>query len=239
MSQDAKWTLIVVIGVGLYALWSFVTAMVPLLPSPWPPFYWALPVHGQVVDAETGSPMSGVIVVAHWELETEGWSPRVTGQAAVMEDVTDDTGHFTFRWWCPRWRWFWEGHLEESAPELLFFKSGYTWTGCHTHRVSPNYNPFPGSDCDEATIKLKKFEGNEREYSKSVEDLDTKIEFAFKYGGCFWKKTPYMLVALDSEGTRLTRVHGYRTIHSLETRADRANERWCGSLTKYMRRYAR
>ena len=49
----------------------------------------------------------------------------------------------------------------------------------------------------------------------------------------------HMLVALDLEGTRLTRVYGHRTIHSIDSRVDRANETWCGSFKKYLRSYIR
>ena len=236
MSQKVKWMLLV--GGVLYFVWMVVAAMLPILPSPWPPFYWALPVHGQVIDADTGQPLEGVIVAAHWELRDTGWTGSPVGQVAVMEDVTDNKGAFTFRWWRPRLRWRFWGLLRSDAPGMLFFRSGYKWASCSNHRVNYIYFPFPSSDCDGAIIKLKKFQGSELEYVKNVEQLDRELEFAFDHHDCSWKKIPRMLVAMDAEGTRLAAVQGYRTIHSLETRADRANERWCGSIKKYLGSYA-
>ncbi len=241
MSQDAKW--IIGIGVGLYFVWTFMHVLLPILPSPWPPFYWALPVHGQVVDAETGTPISEVIVVAHWELRDTSWTGSPVGQVAVMEDVTDITGRFSFRWWRPRLRWRFWGLLRSDAPGLLFFKSGYKWESCNNSFASYNFNPFPGSDCDGSIIKLKKFQGREQEYVENVFQLDNELDFAFRHNDCSWKKIPHMLVTMDQEGKRL-KAKGIRTIgggvpSSLESRADDANERWCGSLTKYMGRYAR
>jgi hypothetical protein len=238
--NSGKWQKIrrVLIGFGVFfVVWTVVALVVPLLPSPWPPFYWALPVHGQVIDAEKGTPLSGVIVVAHWELRTEGWAPRATGQAAVMEDVTDIMGRFTFRWWRPRLRWPWQGHLESDAPGLLFFKSGYKTEFCHNSFARLNANPFPSSKCDGAVIKLKRFQGTDVEYVKQVQRLDHDLEFAFRHHDCSWKKIPHMLIALDQEGTRLAAVKGYRSIESIETRASSANERWCGSIKNYMRSY--
>lgn len=236
MSQKAKW--IIGIGVGLYFVWMFLHVLLPILPSPWPPFYWALPVHGQVIDADTDQPLEGVIVVAHWELRDTSWTGSPEGQVAVMEDATDGKGRFAFRWWRPRLRWRFWGLMRSEAPGLLFFKSGYQWESCSNHGVNHVYFPFPSSDCDGAVIRLKKFQGSELEYVKNVEQLDRELEFVFKYG-CFWKRIPYMLVALDQESKRLSAVKGYRTISSLEDRAGETNERWCGSFMKYMRRYAR
>lgn len=52
-----------------WMVWGLISLVIPYLPGPWPPFYWALPVQGQVVDAQTSTPLAGVIVVAEWELE--------------------------------------------------------------------------------------------------------------------------------------------------------------------------
>ena len=190
MRQETKW--IIGIGVGLYFVWTFLHVLLPILPSPWPPFYWALPVRGQVVDAETGAPLSGVIVVAHWELNDTSWTGSPVGQVAVMEDVTDIMGRFSFWWWRPRLRWRFWGLLRSDAPGMLFFKSGYTWESCSNHGNFV-YSPFPGSDCNGAVIILRKFRGSEQEYAEKVHWLDNELDFAFEHNDCSWKKIPHMV----------------------------------------------
>jgi len=226
---------------GFLVAWTVVAMVFPLLPSPWPPFYWALPVHGQVVDAETNTPLAGVIVAAHWELRTEGWSPRTTGQAAVMEDVTDIMGRFTFCWWRPRLRWPWQGYLESNSPGLLFFKSGYKSEFCHNSFAPPSFNLFPSSSCNGRIITLKKFQGTDTKYAEQVYRLDTGLEFAFRHDDCSWKKIPRMLVAMDQERKRFQEKGIIDPLganpHSLDERSGQASERWCGSLKNYLRGY--
>jgi len=230
-------------GFGVFLLvWQTLFFLMPLLPSPWPPFYWALPVHGQVVDADTGQPLAGVIVAAHWELRATGWTESPAGEVAVMEAVTDNDGRYVFRWWRPRWRWPSFGMLGSAGPGLLYFKSGYTpeqrTNDFFTHTT---LGVIVHSEQDGAIIKLQKFQGTEKEYVEKVFWFDEQLEFAFRYRDCSWKKIPRMLIAMDQEGKRL-KAKGVRTIlggvpSSLESRADGANERWCGSLNTYFRSY--
>ena len=222
---------LILAGIVLFlVVWQVLFFVMPLMPSPWPPFYWAWPVHGQVVDGDTGAPLEGVIIAAHWELEGP-WG-GLAKQLAVMEAVTDREGRFTFRWWRPRLRWpLWE-LLRSDAPTLLFFKSGYHTGGCNNdvfaHYGLATLGPFPSSDCEGAVTKLKKFQGSEQEYAENLRDLDHDLEFAFNENDCSWKKIPHMLVAMDRERKRLeakgvhTKLGGNPS--SLDDRAGFANE---------------
>ena len=239
--QRRKWVRRCGILFAVLIMWQAAALAYPLIPSPWPPFYWALPIHGQIVDADTNAPLEGVIIAAHWELQAPWVGP--VGQVAVMEAVTNKDGRYTIRWWRPRLRWNLGGLLESTAPGMLFFKSGYNWEVCANWTVRPSYSVFPSSDCNGRTIKLKKFQGNDKEYVEKVSRLDNELEFAFRHDDCSWKKIPHMLVAIDQEGKRL-KAKGVRTVlggvpSSLEYRAGLANERWCGSLKNYLRSYAR
>jgi hypothetical protein len=241
--QRAKWGRRLGILFAVFAVWQLAALAYPLIPSPWPPFYWALPIQGRVVDADTGTPLEGVIIAAHWELRDTGWTGSPVEQIAVMEDVTNNEGEFAFWWGRPRLRWRIGGLLRSEAPELLFFKSGYEPELCNNAFAPFSLNPFPGSDCNGKTIKLRKFQGNEKEYVEKVSRLDSDLEFAFRHDDCSWKKIPFMLVAMDQEGKRL-KAKGVRTVlggvpSSLEYRAGLANERWCGSLKNYLRSYTR
>jgi hypothetical protein len=241
--QRRKWGNRLGIILALFTVWQIAALAYPLIPSPWPPFYWALPIHGQVIDADTNDPLEGVIIAAHWELRDTGWTGSPVRQVAVMEAITNKEGRYTIWWWRPRLRWDLRGLLGSDAPGMLFFKSGYEWEVCANQTLRPSYNAFPSSDCDGRTIKLKKFQGDEKEYVEKVSRLDNELEFAFRHDDCSWKKIPYMLVAMDQEGKRF-KAKGVRTIlggvpSSLEYRAGLANERWCGSLENYLRSYTR
>jgi hypothetical protein len=101
--------------------------------------YSAEPIEAWVVDAETGQPLEGVIVVAHWKLEgtglywdTEKWElagsihqGHTVGALQVFEAVTDHNGRFFFPAWGPlKAR---NGILTDSDPALLLFKGGYEY----------------------------------------------------------------------------------------------------------------
>jgi hypothetical protein len=144
-------------------VWELVHLVFPLLPPPWPPLYWALPVHGQVVEADSGKPLAGVIVEAQWGLDAP-WVGNV-GNLAVMETVTNDQGEFRLRWWRPRLRWPFPGLLNIYSPSLSFFKPGYKREGCSNQviRLHRYLNPFPGSECNGRTLQLRKFQGTAKE----------------------------------------------------------------------------
>ena len=75
---------------------------VPLLTVFAPLVYFGLPVTARVVDAETGQPVEGVMVVANCPMRGGHGTPA--GQAMVMEAVTDKDGVFHFPWWGPSFR---------------------------------------------------------------------------------------------------------------------------------------
>jgi hypothetical protein len=226
---------ITAIGV-FFAAWQLLHLLVPWWPSPWPPFYWSHDVHGQVVDAGSGQPLAGVIVTAHWELLASGWTSSPIGLVAVMETVTDDTGHFVFSWSHPRFRLLPWGKLSYQAPVLLFFRSGYEWEVCsNSSSSSGSSGMFPTSDCDYDTIKLKKFTGTEKEYSENLQKLNQELEFAFRNGDCSWKKIPSMLVALDEEDKRLEQKNIWNSSGSIEYKEKALNSAYCGSIREFLR----
>ena len=85
---------------------------------------WSWPVTVQVVDAETGMPLQGVIVQADW--------PSVTGTLAGghyrwgtirdMETRTDEKGFFHLPGWI---RVGFRNWISETDPEIRLYKAGY------------------------------------------------------------------------------------------------------------------
>src|SRR5437762_5403722 len=64
------------------------------------PAYRAEPLAATVVDAESGEPLEGVIVVAHWEVDNPYGA--AVAQVMVTETTTGKQGTFAFPAWGPK-----------------------------------------------------------------------------------------------------------------------------------------
>lgn len=108
------------IPVIMFAATLFLQACHPL-------FYSAKEFSGKVVDADTGMPIEGVIVVAEWIPFHVGigegghWSVM-----KVKETVTDKEGKYAVAGWGPKWRPSFQ-YLDYLDPQLSFFKKGYQY----------------------------------------------------------------------------------------------------------------
>ena len=111
---------------GALLIWHF--ARPGLMPTVWPPFYWAWPIHAQVIDAQTLKPLEGVRVTATWKL-TGGLHPH-TEKVAELETFTDSEGRFLLWWLRPRLRWPLNSFMD-AEPSLRLYKRGYgvNWEG--------------------------------------------------------------------------------------------------------------
>ena len=72
-------------------------------------------VKGQVVDAETGKPIEGAVVLVEWDI-TKGFGLSYTERYKVFETVTNENGWFTL-----------PGVLNPlvNPPNLVIYKKGY------------------------------------------------------------------------------------------------------------------
>lgn len=200
-----------------------------------PLVYVATSVSGQVVDADSGQPLEGVIVTINWEL-MGGMHHYPQGQAHVDETMTDAQGKFTFVAWGPKPAPV-AAHLHEMTPQLLFFKSGYGWDKCVSDLDTDVNTRVPlSSDCDGKTIKLKKFTGSVKEYAERMGYLNINLSFATGGGvkDCPWKQIPRMLVALHQEKKRFQEKKIYNSISPLRTLPNQTN---CGSAEEFFRSY--
>lgn len=198
--------------IGTRAIVAMLLLASPLLGGCATPYY-SKPFGGQVVDALSGKPMEGVIVLAAWDLEHSD-SGKGVGTLEQMEAVTDRDGHFGFEGWGPveipqpansRLR------IRPEAPRVLAFKPGYEFAGGDvatngnfgggTSGFSTLNQPFnSGPSVREAKmygpIKMKLFLRSEKEYFSLWESR------LIATGNCLWTKVPRMIAALIKEERR-------------------------------------
>jgi hypothetical protein len=215
-----------------------------LLPSAWacglPLTYSAEAIEAWVVDEDTGQPLEGVIVVAHWQLEG-GLHRDTVGELMVMETISDVKGRFYFPVWGPKLRGI-KGYLGYKDPELLLFKSGYSYVAASNRWNAPvDANSLRHSDWNDKTLTLKKFQGSLEEYAKELWFLDETIDFAFfrERSNCGWQKIPHLLVAMHLEAEKLHHANipdKPRTLEAYEGRNEPERPK-CGLVKEFLRSY--
>jgi hypothetical protein len=122
-----------------------------------PFFYWGEAIHGRVVDAESGEPIEGAVVLVDWKLYSGGMGHGGHRDPLfVQETVTDARGEFAFDKWGPIRRPL-TGALD-TAPWFVVFKSGYE----HRFLLNEHHtnDSVRRSDWNEKTITLKRFKGD-------------------------------------------------------------------------------
>lgn len=183
--------LLILLAALLFPLWVFGD----------PPVYFAKEIHGQVVDAETGRPLEGVVVVARWRLRWISIGEGHTGGTInTLEAVTDKEGKYFIPGWGPRPRPP-LGFLDNLDPELRFLKSNYYPRGVENRLLSygnHNSSTMRTSEWDGKVIQLKPFKGDDwGDYASRLRDL-------WSSGGsdCLRECPRYVLV-LDAESKRI------------------------------------
>jgi hypothetical protein len=177
---------------GLIGL-TIVTWAFGLHAQPIPKAFAAPGTRGQVVDAESGAPIDGAVVVARWEWEQSryvngGGGYSNYGQSVhVGEAVTGADGRFAIAKWAATMTT--GGRMADDAPRLLAFRSGY--------------EPQAQQASAGTTVRLKKFSGDGKEYAKLI------ANFQEGSGGLAWSADenwpafPKMVMALQRERARL------------------------------------
>jgi hypothetical protein len=144
-----RWTI-----VGLVIL---VLVLVGFSTCVWaPPVYWGEAIRGHVVDAETGEPLEGVVIVADWKLLAGGYGHGGhLDSLVVQETLTDKNGEFAFPQWGPKLRPSFM--MLDKAPWLILFKSGFEHAALWNEQSSNGF--VRRSDWDGHTVKLERFVG--------------------------------------------------------------------------------
>lgn len=170
-----------------------------------PTSYSARPIRGKLVDASTGQPLEGVIIVAQWVLYSAGVggeNPRERLQ--VLETVTGADGSYSFPGWGPKpnpvtmdaKRAFACCFLTNRDPQLSFFKAGYRPLTVENQRSSKS--SVRTSDWDGKTIELQTFKGSQKEWARALGFLQTGLD----WGNLDWRLYPRMALAIEEERLR-------------------------------------
>jgi hypothetical protein len=155
-----------------------------------------------VIDAATGQPLDGVIVVAHWELSAGSISARSRlVQLKILETVTDQNGRFFFAAWGPEANPAPFGYIEYNDPGILLFKSGYQPRVVTNHiRSEPRAGALRHSDWDGATVTLTRASPHAAEYLRHFRTLNEELRSIVEDArACDWRKIPRMLRAVHAE----------------------------------------
>ena len=203
-------------------------------------------IEAWVVDEQTGQPLEGVIVVAHWQLERTfaispgltGYDPRGPLQLKVLEAVTDPQGRFYFPAWGPLVAPP-GAYLQDLDPAIVMFKPGYELFGAAhrpLERIDPTVSSTRTSWVDGKTIKLKKFEGDLKGYASHLMGLGSNLSFANESGHqhCYWKQIPRMLAATHKQ----SRLFKENKIFDYLPRIDSLLfQDQCGSAREFLKEY--
>jgi hypothetical protein len=137
-----------------------------------PPVYWAESIRGRVVDADTGAPIEGAVVVANWRLYSGGMGHGGhMGSLLVDGTKTDTKGDFRFHKWGPKLRPY--GTELDTAPWMVVFKRGYAYRYLENEHASNSF--LRRSEWTGHTIELKPFRGTPKEH---IENLDMVLSLS-------------------------------------------------------------
>lgn len=170
--------------------------------------YAAAPFSGRVVDAETGAPIAGVIVLAQWIVEGPMEAHPVAAMQ-IMETVTDENGRYSFPGWGPKsvprpdfWSWVFTPALSTKDPQLFFMKSGYA----HVYERN-DFVPGKGSDA-ETELRRSQLDGKDVALQDLRGDLHARRQdfdrlmfrpYGLLQADCSWTKMPLTITFLFSE----------------------------------------
>jgi hypothetical protein len=199
----------------------------------------AAAIAGRVVEARSGIPLEGVIVVVNWGLlDASGLPVR---QLAVAEVLTDPNGRFTIPAWGPKPAPT-ATALDHAAPQLLLFKEGYQYLRLTNQENTDT--PHLTSDWSAKTLIMRRLPADEvaslgpgrtvSKHSLSASGLSAALVWAYRGKACEWKQIPRMLVAVDRLKRRFER-QGLRT--DLRSIDDIASPKACGTPRDVLRSY--
>lgn len=178
-----------------------VLALMAVLPACATPLtYSAKEVRGQIVDAETGDPIKGAIVVAQWVLFHVGIGHGGhKSRIHIDEAVTDKDGRYYVPAWGPKIRPPMT-ELVNRDPEILIFKSDYEPRTVQNSDMNRTES-VRVSEWDGKIIKLNKSNDNIERQGRYLGSFFTSLGYG--KSDTDWRNYPRMLIAVYAEKRRL------------------------------------
>lgn len=205
------------------------------------PLYMAAPTNAQVVDAETGLPIQGAVIVANWQLVRGGLDgPRYVGQLEVKETTTDNLGRFHF-----------DGFtkvnlrladLRDEDPRILVFKLGY--------ESKMFFNSYPEAGTETPGIRrTSSVDGHiirlQRNTPVQMGGRDVFYPF-FRVSqedlmrDCGWEKIPLLLLAAQEAQREIKAAHPQATTGLIDIESIEISDRdQCGSVVEFLKAQAK
>lgn len=199
----------------------------------------AEPVAARVVDADTHQPLTGVVIMANWELHQGSFTGHAPPCAVDVEEaVTDENGNFRIPGWGPITVDS-SCEMRDENPSMILFKSGYRVGGVDNNPMDPLKTvTVSRSAWNGVTMKMHKFpnmdlvDNGPNSYASEFGGLNSLLE-TFAMGGCNWKKIPNMLRAVYLQQLQFNAVgHNLETVITKLFRNDQEiqkSEPQCGS----------
>ena len=193
--------------------------------------YSAAPIAAQLVDSETGEPISEVVVLAHWELRGGGHG-QSKGELMILETKTDGDGRFSFPAWGPKIVWDPDARLWNADPAMTLLKQGYEpRTVLNGQSVGPidTTKSLRTSRWDGKRIELRSLHGDNRAAAHGL-FLGEIRNLVGSGKDCEWKEMPLTVAYLLHEGQRLRSLG--LDVYVFDPRSF-ANQSRCGSAVQW------
>ncbi len=186
-----------------------------------PKTYRSDAVQGVVLDATTGRPVEGALVLLHVE-QMGGLHRDVIGYVVAMESVTDATGTYKF----PAWnRPVFRGAANATDPTIRVVKQGYKLLVISADQDA--FGDYAGTRVEvpqsRKPFKLSPTNSNQLEFARELKARDFGFLVEPRYGedACVWQRTPKLAALLAQSAQILQNAHeppGLPSASQLEVR---------------------
>jgi hypothetical protein len=172
--------------------------------------YTADPIHGRVIDAKTGEPIAGAIVVFFWGIYS-GSHGHYEGPLEIKEAITNENGDYFIPGWGPKTNPY-NTVLLADQPQIIVFKPWYGHIYAWNHNpdvLQTDFYPYQAdknltSVWDGRTIELASISKPDQ-YAAAFESLSSKVIEKFFYGKhCEWAKAPAFVSRISDTYHNLT-----------------------------------
>jgi hypothetical protein len=160
------------------------------------PLYFADSISGTVIDAQSGEPVAGVVVVTRWE-QTGLLHLGLHRILGVSETVTDASGAFVIEGWGPRLTRHVLGRVANESPQTILFRAGYAPLFVSNFRKASRENIFfrrnLKANYDNGVFRLERLSANDPRLEVYVEALGSDIRRIVDYEPCTYLQIPRLV----------------------------------------------